>query len=213
MSVDLIRSIFAGAGRYDVWSLQLVKVNNNKEEGTSYLIRELPFKPDGSIKAFLEEVAERYLNDNKGVLNKYQDVREYDGTSLANTIYYLDKDSDLIKKQYAALIAAIASPDAEIDPLNMGTQAYLINGRISISDEQHSVKFISMQKPVTNLNHKFWYTGGAFRKIGDKVISLRTSINVIIYDDRVFMLTLDGENLFNMERDYKATCCTKYRRS
>lgn len=115
MSVDLIRNIFAGIGAYDAWSLQLVKIHNDREEGTSYLTRELPFKPDGSIKSFLEEVAKRYIAEGKGILNKYQDVREYDGTSIANTIYYLNKDNDLIRDQYAALMTVIASPDAEVE--------------------------------------------------------------------------------------------------
>lgn len=41
-------------------------------------------------------------------------------------------------------------------------------------------------------------------EISDKVIFLRTAIDVVIVDETVYMLTLAGENLFNMERAYKA---------
>ena len=63
-----------------------------------------------------------------------------------------------------------------------------------------------MQNPVTSLKHKFLCANGIFKEITDKVISLRTTIDVIIIDNTVYMLTLAGEKLFNMERAYKSIC-------
>ena len=209
MSLVLIKDIFAGVGTYDAWSLQLIKINNSRRDGTSYLTRDVEFSPNGKIASFLKEVAEGYIKPDKGTLSKYQDVREYDGTSIDRVVYTLDSDNELIKTEYEALIGAIAAPDGELDPLSMKAQAYLIKGLVTIGDEQHSVKFISMQKPVTNLKHKFLRSSGTFREINEQVISLRSSIDVIIYDNKIYMLTLAGENLFNMERAYKATCNCK----
>lgn len=62
---------------------------------------------------------------------------------------------------------------------------------------------------MTSLKHKFLRANGTFTEITDKVISLRTSIDVIIMENTVYMLTLAGENLFNMERAYKAACTGK----
>ena len=84
-----------------------------------------------------------------------------------------------------------------------------MRGIIDIEGEEKPVKLISMQNPVTSLKHKFLRANGTFTEITDKVISLRTSIDVIIIEDTVYMLTLAGENLFNMERAYKATCAGK----
>lgn len=50
---------------------------------------------------------------------------------------------------------------------------------------------------------------GTFQEISDKVLSLRPTIDIVIFDGYVYMLTLAGENLFNMERSYKAICTTK----
>ena len=66
-----------------------------------------------------------------------------------------------------------------------------------------------MQNPVTTLNHKFWMHNGEFQEISDKVLSLRPTIDVVIFDNCIYMLTLAGENLFNMERSYKAICTAK----
>lgn len=209
MSLSLIRDIFAGVGTYEAWSLQLIKINNSKRDGTSYLTRDVEITPSGKITAFIKEIADGYIQPDRGALNKYQDVREYDGTSIDRIVYTLNADNELIQTEYEALIKAIATPDAEIDPLSMKAQAYLIKGIVTIGEEQHSVKFISMQKPVTNLKHKFLRANGTFQEIDDQVISLRTSIDVIFCDNTIFMLTLAGENLFNMERAYKATCNSK----
>lgn len=119
------------------------------------------------------------------------------------------KDNALISEEYEALITAIATPDTEIDPLEFKAHAYLLRGIIKIGNEEKPVKLISMQNPVTSLKHKFLRASGTFKEISDKVISLRTSIDVIMIDDTVYMLTLAGENLFNMERAYKATCTGK----
>ena len=50
---------------------------------------------------------------------------------------------------------------------------------------------------------------GSFEEISDKVLSLRPTIDVVVFNDNIYMLTLAGENLFNMERSYKAICTTK----
>lgn len=158
----------------------------------------------------MNEISSRYTSGNKAVLNTFiNGVAEYDGSTLDKTIYKLDRTSTLISTEYDALINAIATPDSEIDPLEFQAQAYLLKGVITLDGEERSVKLISMQNPVTSLKHKFLRANSKFVEISDKVISLRTSIDVIIVDGTVYMLTLAGENLFNMERAYKATCVDK----
>ena len=48
-----------------------------------------------------------------------------------------------------------------------------------------------------------------FREITEPVLTLKRSIDVIILGRTVYMLTLAGENLFAMERAYKAVCQAK----
>ena len=45
-----------------------------------------------------------------------------------------------------------------------------------------------------------------FRPIDKPILSLRLNADVIMYDEKVYFLSMAGENLFNMERSYKATC-------
>lgn len=70
-------------------------------------------------------------------------------------------------------------------------------------------KLISMQNPITTLNHKFWMKNGEFQEISDKVLSLRPTIDVVIFDNCIYTLILSGKNLFNMDRSYKTICTVK----
>lgn len=209
MTLEKIKKVFASLSTCSAWSLQLLQIKNSKQYGTSYSGREITLSPKGTLSAFVSEIAERYAANTNGVLGSYQDIIEYDGSTIDKVVYWIEKDNPLISAEYETLITAIATPDTELDPLEFKARAYLLRGIVIIDGEEKTVKLISMQNPVTSLRHKFLRASGTFEEITDKVISLRTSIDVIIIDDTVYMLTLAGENLFNMERAYKAACTGK----
>jgi hypothetical protein len=206
MSISKIKSVFENLDSCNDWSLQLLQIKNSRRNGTSYCGREVTLSPKGTLMNFLTEINARYCSQEKGLENMFENVTDYDGSTIDKTIYKLEKDSELISNEYQLFIEAIGHPDSEIDPLKLSAQAYVIKGVVCISDEEINVKLVSMQNPVTSLKHKFLCANGIFKEITDKVISLRTIIDVIIIDNTVYMLTLDGEKLFNMERAYKSIC-------
>lgn len=209
MSIDKLQKIFTAMPRCAAWSLQLLKIKTSKRDGTSYTGREIKFTPVGKLNEFVSEIAKRYTDDDKGVLKSFLGITEYDGSTIDKTIYTLSVENELVQSEYNNLITAIATPDSEINPLEFKAQAYLLKGIINIDNTDYPVKLVSMQNPITILNHKFWMQNGKFQEISDKVLSLRPTIDTVIFDDRIYMLTLAGENLFNMERSYKAICTTK----
>nr|WP_290463241.1 Kiwa anti-phage protein KwaB-like domain-containing protein [Acutalibacter muris] len=209
MTLEKMRAVFAALSTCTAWSLQLLKINTSKHRGTSYSGREITLSPEGALASFVAEISDRYINGSKAALNSYHDITEYNGSTVDRVIYWLKKTNKLISDEYDALIAAIANPDAELNPLEFKAKAYVLRGIVHLDGEEKPIKLISMQNPVTSLKHKFLGANGTFTEITDKVISLRTSIDVIIMEDTVYMFTLAGENLFNMERAYRAACAGK----
>ena len=209
MTLEKMKAVFEALPNCTAWSLQLLKINTSKQSGTSYTGREIALSPEGTLASFVAEISERYIDESKGVFNSYHDITEYNGSTVDRVIYWLDKTNELIADEYDALITAIANPDTELDPLEFKARAYVLRGIVHLDGEEKPIKLISMQNPVTSLKHKFLRANGTFTEITDRVISLRTSIDVIIMEDTVYMLTLAGENLFNMERAYKAACTGK----
>lgn len=206
MTIRKIKSIFENVATCEAWSLQLLQIKNSKRNGTTYCGREITLSPKGTLTKFLSEISDRYCSQEKGLEKMFESVTDYDGSTVDKTIYKLTISNELISKEYQTLIEAIGNPDSEVDPLEFSARAYILKGVIPIDGEELSVKLISMQNPVTSLKHKFWCSNGTFTEISDKVISLRIAIDVVIVDETVYMLTLAGENLFNMERTYKAVC-------
>ena len=208
MSIANLKKIFDSLSSCEAWSLQLLKIKTLKRDGTIYAGREITLAPRGKLNEFVNDISKRYTG-SKGELNTFLNIMDYDGSAIAKTVYKLNTANELIKSEYDALITAIASPDSESDPLEYKSQAYLLKGIIEIDGKEYPVKLISMQNPVTTLNHKFWMHNGEFQEITDKVLSLKPTIDIVVFDECIYMMTLAGEKLFNMERAYRAVCNDK----
>lgn len=206
MSIDKLKSVFENLKTCEAWSLQLLQIKNSKRNGTSYFGREITLSPKGSLKNFITEISSIYCSSEGRLEEKFENIREYDGSTLSNTIYKLNSNNKLISTEYTELIKAIGNPDSELDPLEFSAKAYVLKGVVIIDGEELSIKLISMKNPITALRHKFMRANGTFEEISNKVISLRTFIDVVIIDDIIYMLTLEGEKLFNMKRAYKSIC-------
>lgn len=208
MSIEKLKNIFTALSTCEAWSIQLLKIKTSKRASTTYMGREITFTPNNKLNDFVSEIVDVYVG-KKQALYTFTGVRDYDGSALSNTIYKLSVTNNLIETEYKLLLEGIAEPYTEINPLELRYQAYLLSGMIDLDGERCSVKLISMQNPITTLKHKFIKSNGVFKEISDKVLSLKTTLDVIIIDDCIYMLTLAGEKLFDMERSYKAVCSTK----
>ena len=201
-----IRNILQNLNQAGNWSLQVLQIKSSKRAGTEYIGREITFEPVGRLEEFISEVSEFYVGA-KGCFDvKFVNLSDYDGSADGKTIYKLDGTSSLIASEYSNLIQALANPNSEVDPFEMKARASVLMGQFEKEGEIIPVKLISMQKPITMLKHRFMRNKGTFREIDDKVLTLRPVIDVLIYGTKVYLFTLNGENLFNMERSYKALC-------
>lgn len=209
MSLDKIRLAFASMNKCEAWSIQLLRIKSSKKKGTEYAAMSVNLTPQGKLTEFVKEISGHYIDVEKSELKTFLRVQNYDGTTEGNSIYKLNAQDTLIKEEYALLMKALANTEQEADPLSQKLQAYVIQGDIKIDDEEKTVKLISMQNPITTLKHKFLYEKNTFREIETKVLSLKSTIDVLILDNEIYFFTMAGENLFNMERAYKSVCDNK----
>ena len=206
MSLDLVKGIFGAMPDCEEWHAHLLSFTHSKRQGTTYNCRRIELEPSERLSALVQDIVVGYVGEGKNKLNKYTDVREYDGTCNSTTIYRISENNPDIEIDMEALLQGIADSDSEVDPLSMKAQAYVLCGNMRDGDNEHQIKLISMNTPITTLKNRFWHNKGKFWEISDKVLNLRTSMNVIIYDKTVYFLDMSGETLFNMERAYKLKC-------
>lgn len=201
-----IRSILQNLNNAKNWSLQVLQIKPSKRAGTEYTGREIIFDPAGRLEEFVSEVSELYIGAKGCFDAKFVHLSEYDGSANGKTIYRLNRTSPLIASEYNSLMQALANPNSEVDPFEMKARASVLVGQFERDETIIPIKLISMQNPITMLKHRFMQNKGAFQELDKKVLTLRPTIDVLIYGNEVYLFTLNGENLFNMERSYKVLC-------
>lgn len=201
-----IRSILQNLNNAKNWSLQVLQIKPSKRAGTEYTGREIIFDPAGRLEEFVSEVSELYIGAKGCFDAKFVNLSEYDGSANGKTIYKLNGTSPLIASEYNSLMQALANPNSEVDPFEMKARASVLVGQFERDETIIPIKLISMQNPITMLKHRFMQNKGAFQELVKKVLTLRPTIDVLIYGNEVYLFTLNGENLFNMERSYKVLC-------
>lgn len=201
-----IRSILQNLNNAKNWSLQVLQIKPSKRAGTEYTGREIIFDPAGRLEEFVSEVSELYIGVKGRFDAKFVNLSEYDGSANGKTIYKLNGTSPLIASEYNSLMQALANPNSEVDPFEMKARASVLVGQFERDETIIPIKLISMQNPITMLKHRFMQNKGAFQELDKKVLTLRPTIDVLIYGNEVYLFTLNGENLFNMERSYKVLC-------
>ena len=201
-----IRSILQNLNNAKNWSLQVLQIKPSKRVGTEYTGREITFDPAGRLEEFVSEVSELYIGAKGCFDAKFINLSEYDGSANGKTIYKLNGTSPLIASEYNSLMQALANPNSEVDPFEMKARASVLIGQFERDETIIPIKLISMQNPITMLKHRFMQNKGAFQELDKKVLTLRPTIDVLIYGNEVYLFTLNGENLFNMERSYKVLC-------
>ena len=165
MSIDKLKSVFKNLTTCEAWSLQLLQIKNSKKNGTLYYGREITLSPKGALKNFLTEISSIYCSSEGRLEEKFEDVREYDGSTLSNTIYKLNSNNELISTEYTELIKAIGNPDSELDPLEFSTKAYILKDIVIVDSEELSIKLISMKNHITVDNHSLSVEDGVVRSL------------------------------------------------
>lgn len=206
MSLDLLKEIFSALPDCKEWHAHLLSFTHSKRNGTTYNCRRIELEPSERLSILIQDISSRYTDEGKNKLDNYVDVREYDGTCNTTTVYRIRENNPDIEIDLDALLHGIADSDSEADPFSIKAQAYVLCGNMRCDDEDHQIKLISMNTPITTLTNRFLHNKGKFWEIPDKVLNLRTSMNVIIYDRTVYFMDMSGETLFNMERAYKLKC-------
>lgn len=201
-----IRNILQNLNQARNWSLQVLQIKNLKRDGTVYTGREIILAPVSRLDDFVSEVSEYYIGTKGCFDSKFVSLSDYDGSANGRTIYKLDGGSNLIDSEYSSLIKSLANPNSEDDPFEMKVRSLVLIGQFEKENEVIPIKIFSMQNPITMLKHRFMRNNGCFRELDEKVLTLRPTIDVLIYGSEVYLFTFNGENLFNMERSYKALC-------
>ena len=194
-----IEKIFKEIDTEAVWSIKLLTVKSSTREGVIYSAHQVLLDPLDTLEKHVLELKKKYLEDSNAILKKYTKVVDYDGSAESTYVYKIERNSELINREQKLLFDALDRANQEGNPFEQKYSAYVISG---ISDGK-PVHFFTMQSPFVNMKRKHWWDGKKFVEMTTPVLALRMSADVIFYDNSAYLMTMAGENLFQLERAYK----------
>lgn len=203
MDVNIIKGVFQKMGNCD-WEIALIEFKETKRSGIEFFCRKIVLDPYDKLNSLVKDISELYTSDL--LEDKYQQVKPYEGSCDAQVIYRLPCDDILIKDAFEKLVESISHSDVEEDPFDLKAQAYVIYADLAEGGITKPIKMISVRNPTTILKHKFFADKGSFKELPEKVLTLRTSIDLLIYDGYVYFFNMLGEKLFALERTYTIKC-------
>ena len=207
MSLTYLKSVFNSFQSMKSISVQLLRIKN-LSGGTNYFTRQIEIKPEEELFDYITAICGKYSSDK--FLDSIGALDDYQGDILKDNIYKLSVGNELIRENYEKLEAAIADPSVENEVIKNEWNALLIKGVILLGNKQEDIRLISMKSPLSVLSNRFIGCGqDTFKKLRDPVLTLNKNLDAIIVNNVFYMLTMQAENLFNMERSYKLLCDTK----
>lgn len=207
MSLNYLKNVFNSIQSMESVSVQLVRIKN-RSEGTNYFTRQIEIKPENELFDYLTEISNKYSSEK--YFDSIGSLDEYQGDILKDNLYKLYVSDSLIQENYEKLETAIADPDVESEVIKNEWNALLIKGAILLDNKQEEIRLISMKSPLSVLSNRYIGCGrDSFKKLKDPVLTLNRNLDAIIVNNIFYMLTMQAENLFNMERSYKLQCNTR----
>lgn len=209
MSINKIKEVFDSLkdSSNTSWELLLLNYKTTKKLGTTYFARQIEISPESSFEDFLSDLSDAFVGNKKPKLSKYEKICDYDGINIGHYIYKLNSKDLLISDKMDSFLESLDHADAEASINDVSYNAYVISGKIDSLDNSHyDVKLITLGRPIKNLKHKFGFVDGVFKEYDKEILSLSTNVNIIIINDDVYFMDMSAENLFDLERAYKAVC-------
>lgn len=207
MTVQKMKEIIRNLNSCQEWALQLIRFR--KISGKFAVnAHNITVTTPGALISFIAELSDIYSSDG-GKLDGYQTVQEYNGSAEGTLIYQLSVSDNLIQDACCKLYTAMNHPDHGGNPLEFKANAYALKGNVADGGQNNEITLITIINPFKALKHTLQWTGDAFKSTPTKILALRSHIDVIVYQGFVYMLNMNGEKLFDMERAYKQLCGIK----
>ena len=187
--------------------VQLLRKNGGGSS-LQYYLREIDIEPLESLKEFIRDISRKYEEE----LKRAESADQYTGDIVKGCIYRLPVNDQLIDEPFRKLKEKTNHPAKEGDVLEGRWDALLIMCRVRIDGQEKPVMLVSMRSPVSVLHNKFIFSEeDRFEELTKPVLTLNRSLDAVIAGGTFYMLTMQAENLFDMERSYKNRCKDKVR--
>lgn len=210
-NLETIKEILVSLSSLHNISMQVIKVNKTKTEGIEYVAANVQLDKDEERSQYLQDIADWY---KKYFTKKFRNVQLYNGATESDLIYFLNVTDSLIQEDYSKLQQCIAIPEHEIDIVKNKWDGTIIIGELPGRTGTYNIKLMAYKKPFTLVKHRYYVDTkyvqagkkNTFKAFNKEALALPINFDIILIDDCLFFLNLNGEKFFSIERSFKKKC-------
>lgn len=190
----------------DVTSWQTLLIEyNHKRRSNNYTCNQFIFSDINELKQIISDAFSVFMYniDKVGAT-----VHTYTGFNSKNTVEKIaDVSANLLTKEnWEKLITSIAScgDSAPIDHKKCSAYAFVA----TYTDAEHTPKniyFITKKNPIVNLKEAriLLLKNNTVKKASEPLMQFNKTFDVLIYENNLYSLNLNFEDIFNLERTHK----------
>lgn len=204
MSLDKIKEAMAKLKGVKSWQTLLIEYDHKKRPN-NYTCRKFDFAESNERLQIISDAFDVFIYniDKAGAT-----VKEYTGVNSKSTV---EKITDvnintLIKDSWEKFKASIPSSDDTASVDNKKCSAYAFIATYTDSDGQDkNIYFITKKNPIVNFKkkHIFSFKSNVVKKSSDPLLQFNKTFDVLIYENNLYSLNLNFEDVFNLERTHK----------
>ena len=186
------------------WQTLLIEYDHKKRPN-NYTCRQFNF---AETKERLQIISDSFDVFMYNIDKAGATVKEYTGVNSKNTIEKITdvNTNTLTKDSWEKFKASIPSSDdtAHIDNNKCSAYAFIAT-YVDSEGQQKNIYFITKKNPIVNLKkkHIFSFKSNIVKKTSEPLLQFNKTFDVLIYENNLYSLNLNFEDIFNLERTHK----------
>lgn len=199
MSLEVLQRDLILIEQIQTWNIYALK-HKQRKSGREYTCCPICFTNPDDIAQHIRNTKDYFIESR---LNSTTSIEDYSGFNEATAINKILINNPLISDNWNHLMQSVINCNDQTPILDFGANGYIVDGTSNIDPQTPKrIILISLRAPYKNFKKAsvFSFSNNSFTKMDDTVLSLSLHLDLIIINNTVYLPTLNGESLFDLER-------------
>ena len=203
MSLEFLKTIANNIEKIQKLHFYALKYTHKTNE-SEFQCCNIHFNDDNDLKNLFYDCFD-YISSKK--FPHIERIDEYSGFNGDTILSKISLSNPLIAEQYQKIKTAYTSSSNNINVLEFNANAYIFEGKLSLDEKEYSIITLTAKKPFKKLKKSFsLFAKNEFKPFTKKILQLSNTIDILIIEDKLYLLNFSGESILNLEKSYKKKC-------
>ncbi|WP_317327270.1 Kiwa anti-phage protein KwaB-like domain-containing protein [Turicibacter sanguinis] len=190
----------------DFWEMALIKYKHPKNSPSHFDCYTVNFTNPDELKALISTMYDNFV----GLIQKKfnSDIQMYTGFSSKKCVDKILISDEVIHEPWSNLIQSLSRVDNSKKIKKPNYDAFIFSGTYKNDNQENkNIYILCKNNPVVNFKKKiFTFTNNTLEENKDTLFNFPKCFDAVIYEDTLYMINLNCETIFNLERSHKNIC-------